>query len=208
MSGSPKIMFDSISIETLREYSWLGYAILLFGMAFEGETIMMLIAAASRFGILSPFFVWFFAILGVIAGDIFWFMVGAKLGTRLLSKYGKILFISEPRVSALKSYLDRSPRRTGVFIILAKYLYGFAHLTLVTLGASRLPLRTFIKYTIPAAIFWVSVFFFLGYVYAQAVETLRNSLPEAAGGFIVLVLIIAASAKFFGNHFEKKHLKL
>ncbi len=201
-------MFDSLTIDTLRDYSWLGYAILFIGMVFEGESVLMIVATSSRLGIISPFFVWLFAVAGVIVGDIFWFLLGGKVGAKLLSRYGKILFITEARVAALSRYLNSSQKKAGGLIFLAKYLYGFTHLTLITIGASRLRFRTFIIYTVPAAILWVSIFFAAGYVYADAVKDLENNLPRVLGGLALIIVIVTFVSKLLGRYFEKKHLKI
>ncbi len=201
-------MFPEITIETLRNYSWIGYIILLFGMVFEGESVMVLIAAAARLGILSPFFVWLAAVLGVVFGDTFWFLLGGKVGSKLMAKYGKILFISEVRVAALSRYLNSSRAKAGGLIMLAKYLYGFMHLTLVTIGASRLPFRTFIIYTIPAAILWVSIFFTVGFAYANSVAALQDSIPRVLVGLVIIIASVTIISKILGRYFEKKHLQL
>ena len=201
-------MFPEITIEALREYSWIGYVILLLGMVFEGETVLMSVGAASFFGILSPVWVWISAALGTIFGDILWYFLGNKVGTKLMARYGKILFISEARIAALSRYLNSSQKKAGGLIMLAKYLYGFTHLTLVTIGASRLPFRIFITYTIPAALLWVSIFFAIGFVYADSIAAFQNSVPRVLGGFAMIVLVVTVISKFLGKYFEKKHLKI
>lgn len=201
-------MFDALTIDALRGFSWLGYLILFIGMVFEGESVLVVFAASARFGILYPPAVFLTAVAGVILGDAFWFFVGSKAGTFLLRRYGKILFVSESRIRVLGEYLSRGRRSTGFFIVLAKYLYGFTHMTLLSVGASGFPFRHFIIYTIPSALLWVGIFFGLGFAYAEAVQSLEDRIPLILGGLVIILIIVFLASKALGSYFEKKYLKL
>lgn len=199
-------MFDALTIDALRGFSWLGYLILFIGMIFEGESVLVVVAAATHYGILSPYIAFLIAFAGVMLGDTFWFLAGSKVGKLILGRYGKLLFVKEERVRVLGAYLRRSRRSTGLFIILAKYLYGFTHLTLVTVGASGFPLRAFVLYTIPAALLWVGIFFGLGYGYANAIHSLEDNIPLILGGLVIMLLLVFFASKALGRYFEKRHL--
>lgn len=174
-------------------------------MIFLGEEILLVVGALARLGIIDFWDTFFMALLGTIAGDIFWYKIGAKYGEDFVKRYGRWFFMTEKRFNKLKEIITRSG---GIFIFVSKFMYSMNHISEVAAGAVKFNFKKYIKCQIFVSAGWTLAFVSLGYFFAHNLAGLKHD---------VKLFTLTLSAVFFGlilldklieKVFEKKVIKL
>jgi membrane protein DedA with SNARE-associated domain len=140
-----------------------GYAAVLVGTFFEGETILVLGGFAAHRGYLQLPWVMLAAFAGTLAGDQLYFHIGRTRGARLLErrpgwrrKAGRVLAL-----------LDRHP---ALFIIGFRFVYGMRTVSPFAIGMSSVSRGRFTVLNATGAALWAVSVGTLGYVFGHAME--------------------------------------
>jgi len=162
--------------------SHYGYAALLVGTLFEGETIVVLAGLAAQRGYLELPWVIFVAFAGTYACDQFLFYLGRSKGARFLE--------SRPRWKRKsEAVLGRLRRHPTAVILGFRFAYGFRTVTPFAIGMSGVrPLLFFVLNGISAAI-WATVIAFLGFLFGKAIEGLIDEVKR----YELLVFLFVAA---------------
>jgi membrane protein DedA with SNARE-associated domain len=133
-----------------------GYAAILVGTFFEGETVLVLGGALAHRGVLSLPGVMLAAFVGSVAGDQLWFFVGERGGHAALERH--------PRWQKNMSGVNRWFTRYGsAFVVSFRFLYGLRTVSPLLLGASGYSLRRFVCLNVVGAGLWAASFAALGW---------------------------------------------
>lgn len=166
----------------------LATILILFGaMVIEGESFLIIAGVLVHLGALSIWEVLAVAFLGVLAGDFLWYFLGVYL--RRVERAKPIIHSFERIVERLLPEFKEKP---FLSLILAKYVYGTNHATLVLSGVIGLNIWIFAKAQLVASVLWVCVFVALGYVFGSAALLVSHRVSVFL--LIVLVLIVAFMA--------------
>jgi membrane protein DedA with SNARE-associated domain len=169
-----------------------GYAAILVGTFFEGETVLVLGGALAHRGILSLPGVMLAAFVGSVAGDQLWFFVGARGGQAALTRHPRW----QRHVSRVSRWFDRYG---SAFVVSFRFLYGMRTMSPVLLGASGYPMRRFLYLNMVGAGLWAASFAALGWGIGAG---LRRALgrhahwDELALVGLVLVAAVAVALRF------------
>jgi membrane protein DedA with SNARE-associated domain len=99
------------------------------------------------------------AVVGTVAGDHVWYLLGRLMGRRLLDRYGRRLRISGPRLARA----DRFLRRFGGVAIVLGRLAATLRIVVTPLAASRgMSYPRFLAFDVAGAVLWVAGFVWLG----------------------------------------------
>src|SRR5215208_3576047 len=157
------------------------------GLVAPGETIVIsggVIAGQGEIDLLPLIgIVWACAVLG----DTTSFYIGRRLGRRFLEKHGPRVKITHERLDQVDGYFDRHGGKTiliGRFIGLVRALAPFIA------GASGLPYRRFIPYSIVGCGAWATIFCVLGYIFWRSFDKVQHLVGQALFGFAVTVGVI------------------
>lgn len=187
-------------------HSIAAYSGLFFAMVIEGETFLIVAGVLSHIGALNYFYVLLVAFLGVMAGDILWYSLGLLLRNKKLPKFMEtMIIVAEQVVDKLLPHFKTKP---VISLILAKFIYGTNHASLILAGLMRMNFRLFIKAELLASVIWVPIFatlgYFLGYTAIQFSQ--RISI------FFLLVLIFIVSfiafQRLLSFYYENKKNKI
>jgi len=159
------------------------YAAISFLMVFFGEEVLLIVGALTHFGVVDFWDAFFFALLGTIAGDIFWFKMGERYGENFILKYGRWFFITPERFKRLEGLINTN---SGIFIFLSKFMYNLNHISLVAAGAIKFPFKKFIRPQIITSLIWVLAFMALGHAFAYNLAKLKHDVTL----FTLLVLAV------------------
>jgi len=133
-----------------------GYLALFIGCIAEGETFLLLGGVAAHEGLLHYSGVVLAAMAGGIMGDQLLYWVGRRFGTRILRRFKK----HQDKIVKANRLIKRRP---SLFVIGARFMYGFRLIGPIIIGASRLNPLKFLVLNIIGAAIWSLLFVTLGY---------------------------------------------
>lgn len=179
-------------IEFLIQYQYFSYFILFLGLIIEGDFVAMTAGFLAYLDFLFLPSVFIITFLGIMSADIFWYFLGYRFGEGFLKKIriGRFHLVNDKRMERIKDHFNQGAMKT---IFFAKFLYGFAHLTFILAGTSKMKFKTFIKPSILSSIFWTIIFVDLGYFFGYNFSLLHKYTKDASISLsiiFVLVLII------------------
>jgi membrane protein DedA with SNARE-associated domain len=167
---------------SLEEFiSTFGYAAIGIGTFFEGETILVLGSFASHRGYLELPLVILSAFTGTFLGDQLFFYIGRFKGKQALENWPYWKSKSEKVFSLLENH--------RIWLILGfRFLYGLRTVTPFILGASRIPVYSYIILNFIGASIWAIAVGVSGYFFGNTLEILIGNIKKYE------VLIFAAVA--------------
>ncbi len=161
-----------------------GYAAIVLGTFFEGETVLVLGGALARRGTLDFWLVALCAFVGSLAGDQLWFFLGRRGGRAMLAR--------RPAWQAGAARVDAWTSRYGALFVLGfRFLYGLRTVVPVVLGASGYSPIRFVALNTAGALAWSVTITALGYGIGAAVERLVGRLVHVEEA-LALGLVVAA----------------
>jgi membrane protein DedA with SNARE-associated domain len=149
-----------------------GYAALLVGTFFEGETFLILAGFAAHQGYLDIPWVILVAFIGTLSGDQVFFYVGRRhsaLVQSILAIYPRWL----NRVERVQSLIER--HQTSLTFIF-HFLYGLRIAFLVVIGLSRVPAGRFFVLNFFSALVWAVSMGLAGYLFGSALGMIIGDL--------------------------------
>jgi len=159
----------------------LAAMLILFGaMIIEGETFLIIAGVLIHLGALSIWEVLAVSAVGALMGDFLWYSLG--VGLRRVKRAEKIINGLEVIVRRLLPNFKEKPL---ISLILAKYIYGTNHATLILSGVIGMNLWLFARAQAAATAIWILVFVSLGYIFGQAAFLISQRVSV----FLLLVLL-------------------
>ncbi|WP_312229269.1 DedA family protein [Pseudescherichia sp.] len=160
-----------------------GYAALVVGSMAEGETITLLGGVAAHQGLLRFWLVVVAVALGGMIGDQLLYLLGRRLGDRVLSHFSR----HQAKIDRAQRLINKRP---WLFVIGTRFMYGFRIIGPLLIGSSGLPPRLFLPLNIVGAIVWALIFTTLGYVGGEVVGPWLHALDQHLKHWIWLILAI------------------
>ena len=176
----------------LREYGYgvitLAVAIECAGLLFPGETIFFGAAIyASTTGRIGIAPVIAAAIAGAVMGNLVGFAVGRLIGAPVLAKYGWRVGLSARRL-ALGRYLFR--QHGGKVVFFCRFISVLRSFNALLAGASAMPVRHFVAWTIVGGIAWPCLHGLFGYALGDAARRLSGPFQLVLGGATVAIVVL------------------
>lgn len=166
------------------DHQSIAYLILFAAMVFEGETFMIISGVLSNLGALNLFYVILISFVGVILGDMFWYFFGVMVKHEKVPEFiRKFIFMYERVVDKVLPHFKERPLKS---LVIAKFIYGTNHATLILSGIMRVNFRLFMKAEVIASSIWVLVFTFLGYLFGYAAITISHRVSI----FLLVILLL------------------
>jgi len=190
-------------ISTVEAHRYLGYGLLCVAMIFEGELFLIATGMLARLHAFDFFDSFFFALSGVLIGDILWYCIGRNLESRY-PNHRISLFV----IHRVKKYLPDIEKNPFHVIFLSKFLYGLNHSTLVVLGFLKVNFPHFIRIQFFSSFIWSLLFLTVGYAFGSVALTfttkLRHFMIFAIISFILVAVVIYLVDQFIEKS-EQKH---
>lgn len=149
-----------------------GYAALVMGTFVEGDAVLVLGGVAACLHLLALPGVILAGVAGTVLADQVYFTLGRKGGGAVLARRPRW----EAGTARVLGLLERHP---ALLIVGYRYLYGLRTVTLLCLGMSRVPLRTFVPLNAAGAVLWAAAVAGAGFLFGRAA-----GVP--AGGHVLL----------------------
>lgn len=167
------------------EWGALAYLVAAVWAFFEGETFVLVAAAAgAATGIVDPWFLMGAVWLGSYAGDQTWFTLGRKLGPAALRRFPR----AEAGVSRASGLLERYGT---MFVLSFRFLYGIRNFASAACGIAGMCHKRFAVLNFFAAGIWAGTFVAAGWFLGGLLgpERLLWCLVAAAAAVISLLLV-------------------
>jgi len=176
---------DQWIINLANNYGALAYLVILVWTFLEGETIVLITAAAVSGGIIS-LNVWLLLLVsfcGSFAGDQLWFAVGRRYGAGLLARWPSL----ENKTEGVFRLLDRY---NDLFILTFRFIYGLRNISPFAIGMTHVPRSRFFVLNLAAALVWANAFVWGGYFLGRALDTYLGQASQVTLGVIVAALFL------------------
>ncbi len=148
-----------------------GYAAVLVGTFFEGETILVLGGFAAHRGYLQLPWVMLAAFAGTLAGDQLYFHLGRTRGVRLLERRPAW----RRKAVRVVGLLDR---HQTLFILGFRFVYGIRTVSPFAIGMSSVSRARFTVLNATGAALWAVSVGALGYAFGHAMEQVLEEVKR------------------------------
>jgi membrane-associated protein len=156
------------------------------GLLAPGETAIVLGGVVAAHGRVSLPLILLVAWLAAAAGDLASFQLGRKLG--------RPVGVSPAKLAKVEAFFERHGPKAiliGRFIGLVRAVAPFLA------GASRMPLRRFLPFSLLGTAAWASAFTVVGYAFADSFEAAAGTLTHVALGAAVLAAAVFAGRELY-----------
>ncbi len=165
------------------EWGALAYAAAFAWAFFEGETFVLLAAAAGHAtGAIDPWLLMLSVWFGSFFGDQVWFTLGRRYGRKAVAKIPG----AEKRMNAALGFLDRYG---SVFVLSFRFIYGVRNVASAACGIAGMSRARFMLLNFIAAGLWAAAFVAAGW-FAVAWLGEKNTFYALLGiGFCAVIYI-------------------
>ncbi|HXX80407.1 MAG TPA: DedA family protein [Thermodesulfovibrionales bacterium] len=176
-------MLSTATLEYLiRTY---GYAALLIGTFFEGETILIIGGLTAHLGYLQLPLVMVVAFIGSFSGDQVFFFIGRMRGKELIARHPRWCARIEKIHVIIERYHD-------LIMLGFRFVYGIRILTPIVIGIDhRINARRFIVLNAIGAAIWAVLVSAGGYLFGAALEVVMKDIKRYEMEVFLGILLVA-----------------
>jgi membrane protein DedA with SNARE-associated domain/rhodanese-related sulfurtransferase len=170
------------------------------GAPLPGYPVLMLTGALAARGEFSLPALLGAAVLACLIADSTWYLIGRRVGRRVLRLLCRISLSPDGCVRQTESIFTRYGPQS---LVVAKFVPGFASVATALAGAMRIGRLPFALYDTLGATLWAGAGLVLGWLFAPAIDGMLLTLSELGRwGLILLALAIAlfVAAKWWQRH--------
>jgi membrane protein DedA with SNARE-associated domain len=183
----------TVSLESL--VSTYGYAALLIGTFFEGETILIIGGFFARLGYLKLLLVIIASFTGTLISDQLFFFLGRMKGQKFLLRRPAW----QSRLETIHKYMES---HKNLVILGFRFMYGFRTITPFVIGMSNIKAKYFIILNVIGALVWAIVIGTGGYLFGLTLEKVIGNIRHYEQE--VLLIIAGAGAFIWIFHFYRR----
>ena len=186
---------------TVGAHPYLVYIAIALLSSTQGPILSVLSGILLRLGYLDFFAIYIALIVGDLIGDTFWYTMGRYFGHSFVRRFGKYVSVTEEGVAAVERIFHRYTSRILLINKLTMGL-GFAIVTLVTAGLSKIPFKKYIGLNLIGQFFWTAFLLGVGYVFGHIYESVDDVFGKMS--LIALFVIICFILLGFGKYLRKR----
>lgn len=166
----------------------LAYALILIGIVFEGEFIIICTGILAYLGILNVQSAFIFILFGGVGKTFLGYYIGSIISDRW--KDTRFVKYLERRVSLI---MPRFEERPFWSIFLSKFILGVNHVVIIFSGFKKVPLKTYLKAEFITTLIWAPGFLSLGYFFGYTALNVSREIWR----FLLVILILVISFILF-----------
>ena len=193
-------IFDGVMQFIFVTVSSLGYFGIFLLMAIEStiipfpmEIILIPAGALAAQGEMNFVFILVAAILGSIVGALINYYLAYFIGrrglNRLVHKYGKFVFMYEDSVVKSERYFEK---HGDITTFIGRLIPGIRSFVSLPAGFAKMNLARFMFYTGLGAGIWAAILIYLGYLFGNNMDLIRENLNVITIVVVVLCVLIVA----------------
>ncbi len=191
---NPKFLIDYL-LNLLGAYVYLGLFFIVFaetglaiGFFLPGDSLLVvsgLFAAAGKLNVALVLMAFF---LGSVIGDSTGYWTGKAMGKTLFNRENSFIF-KPSRVEKAKLFFEKHGVKT---IILARFVPIVRTFAPLVIGATEMPYRRFLPYSILGGLLWISSMVLAGYFLGGVVErALGIKLEDHIEKVVIIVVLLS-----------------
>lgn len=159
------------------------------GLVAPGETAIALGGVVAAEGDVDLALMLPIAWIAAALGDLASFLLGKRLGRRFLLTHGPRLGVSAPRLERVESFFaDHGPKA----ILLGRFVGIVRAVAPFLAGASGMPLRAFLPWSLIGTAAWATTFTLIGYAFHHSFGSAAKGLTYGALGLAVVAAGVLA----------------
>jgi membrane protein DedA with SNARE-associated domain len=162
-----------------------GYIVMLLMMFIEGASVTYVAAFIASTGVFNIYIVLLISIVGFVAEDIALFFVGKHLGKKILKKY----FYNKPVGKNLKRLASGINNHPGKTIAIVKLTPVIPIPGLIMIGASDIPVKKFISYSIIISTIYSVILGALGYYSGVALAMIAKDILNSDWMIAIAIIL-------------------
>jgi membrane protein DedA with SNARE-associated domain len=159
------------------------------GLIAPGETAIVLGGVVAAEGDVSLPLILLAAWLAAALGDLVSYALGRRLGRDFLIRRGPRLGVTPTRLATVDGFFAR---HGGKAILIGRFVGLVRAVAPFLAGAARLPLRTFIPFSLLGTALWSASFTLAGYAFHESFSTAAGALTHGALALAVLAAAVLA----------------
>ncbi len=171
-------------IKLVENYQILVYFIILIGLIFEGEVILISSGILLHLGALQigP------VILAIVLGLIGKTLLGYQIGIFIYKEWNNNKFVKyvEKRVSNVMPHFKQKPFWS---IFASKFIFGVNNMVIIFAGYEKIDYKTYLKAEGSSTLVWAPLVTLLGFFFSYTAIHVSREIWKFT--FVILVLIIA-----------------
>jgi membrane protein DedA with SNARE-associated domain len=180
-----------------------GYLALFLGAVIEGPIISILGGFLNSLGFFQLHYVYFILVLGDILGDTCWYLIGYFSRKAIIVRVLKKFEMTEEKLIGLDDFFKR---HGGKSVFFSKFIAGAGSWTLISVGASKMNIKKFYKYSVTATVIKCAAYMAVGYFFG-GMYLLINKWLDLTGTIILLIIVaiilITILKKFTSSQLKK-----
>jgi membrane-associated protein len=131
--------------------------------------------------------------LAAVAGDLVSFLLGRRRGRAFLEAHGERLRIRPEHLTRAEGFFARNGGRA---VLIARFVGVLRALMPFVAGASHLPLRRFLPFSVLGGLGWATMLTLVGYTFAGSFEHAGETATRIAlGGAVVAAAVLTLAAR-------------
>ena len=197
---NPKFLIDYL-LNLLGAYVYLGLFFIVFaetglavGFFLPGDSLLVvsgLFAAAGKLNVALVLLAFF---LGSVIGDSTGYWTGKAMGKTLFNRENSLIF-KPSRVEKAKLFFEKHGVKT---IILARFVPIVRTFAPLVIGATEMPYRKFLPFSILGGLLWISSMVLAGYFLGGVVErALGIKLEDHIEKVVIIVVLLSILPPIF-----------
>lgn len=127
------------------------------------------------------------ALLGTNVGMLFTYMIGRKLGTSIIQKYGNLVKITPKRWKSMHKRFDQFENK---MVVIGYFLPGLRQLTPYMSGTRELPYAKFFSLAFLASLLWTTLYMTIGFYFGNMIG-LKYLSFIAVIFFLIFIVVLA-----------------
>ncbi len=127
------------------------------------------------------------ALMGANLGMFLTYMIGKKLGTSIIQKYGSLVKITPERWLSMQARFDRFENK---IIVIGYFIPGIRQLTPYMSGTRGLPYRKFFSLTFLGSLLWTSLYMTIGFYFGSMIGLKYLSFFALIFFFIFILILV------------------
>ncbi len=193
----------SFIVSLVGDMGYLGIFFMMFlessFFPFPSEVAMVPAGYLASRGEMNIFLAWLAGTGGSLAGALFNYAVGHRLGRPFLIKYGRYFFMSERSVVRVEEFFNRYGYPSTFW---GRLVPGVRQYISLPAGIGRMKLIAFGVYTFLGAGIWCAVLLALGYFLGENEERIKEYL------YLIIAVVMAAVLIVFYYYYSKNRARL
>jgi membrane protein DedA with SNARE-associated domain len=159
------------------------------GLIAPGETAVVLGGVVAERGDVDLVPLLLLVWLAAAMGDLASFLLGRRLGTRFLAEHGPRIGLTPARRERVEGFVERHGPKA---VLVGRFVGIIRAVAPFMAGATHMPLRRFLPWSLVGTAVWATLFTLVGYVFWRSFSAAADTAAHVALGIAVLAAAVAA----------------